>query len=275
MSAVSLAELHALAYGEQDKMLAIARDAHPTYSLVLHSHLETILPCREGKIVELLPAGQFGKGIANIRLQGNWSSAYIRIGGHPICSTFSATNPTGFFMTENGNCIPSFPYQAVHLDLRFHNDNMPVTVTYDIVETIKINYDTCMRFPIRSTQYAGTEPAMGRSFCKIKLPFEHPIKEICLKASFPIQSPTFQFSIYDSGTHLYSTPPKQLMLIKKNEDDTLWALDLHEHTFNFSCMPEAALLIENTNPDTMFDAWCTSLHTISIVDGIARIEFEH
>ena len=274
MTTISLAELHSLAYGAQDKMLAIAHDRHPTYTSILHSHSEIIHPCRGGKIIELLPAGQFGKGIANIRLHGNWQRAHIRIGGHYICSTYLATDQNGFYMTSNNNCIPSFPYQAVHLQIGFHEGDAPVTVTYDIVETIKIDYDACMRFPIRSIQYIGPHINENLSSYKINLPFEHPVEEICLKASSPIQFPKFQMSIYDIDTYFCSTPYKPIELVKKNGDDTLWTLDLHEHTLNFSRMPEVALLIENIRPDTMLDAWCTSLHIISIVGGILHIEFE-
>lgn len=263
MSTDSLAEFHELTYGEQDKVIATRRfNSPPTYTSILQSRTLTIPCSNKDKLIELIPTGQQGIGVANIGLQGNWRSAHLLLGGKYVSATYANTGHNGFLMTDCSNCIPSLPFQTVHLEVRAGSGEEPFTVTYDIVETHCIDRSHCRCFPFRSIQYAG-EDVIINTVSKHKVGFDHPVERLFVRTAEPIGSAVLQLCVNDRTSYV--------SLVKK--EDTLWELNCSEHTINFSRLHQSVIIIEGGTPGRNIDIWCTSIHILHIVGGVVEMAF--
>ena len=202
------------------------------------------------------------KGIANIRVEGDYEYVSLDIGGQSIDRLYKVFHDNQMVNFKREKCCIPF--------LRDHNieiicKNGTATITYDLVSIS--NGDKKYDYVYYSHSYCGPEVISTRTR-SISLCFNNMVKKLIVTCENPIASislipyPDDETDETDE-TDAPDAPVLDLDFTKINEN--LWELDFGNTHVNFSRIDNAKLYVSSLTPTTIYPT------ALSICMGISMV----
>ncbi len=217
------------AYFEEDKHIKLQQ---PKYTTVIETRSFT--SSQEKPYFRVNVEDKKG-GIANIRIEGNWTSATFEIGGQSITTIYKEMNTNTFLITDNGYCVPFAKHHRVAIDVR----GTDITVTYDLVSCdYDSEEDKMLEFLYISLASNYLSDFFSNQF---EVRFDHPARKIIAKFEKKLEQQVFLRLNDDIKNHI---PFSKV-------SDTEYVIDFRK-TINFTNVKKAEIILNGECDNRVF-----------------------
>lgn len=192
-----------------------------------------------------------GKGITNLKIEGDWESLEVVIGGQLVDKIYKIWECNSPYILQAPYYIPFLEHHSIDICV---SHNKQYTLTYDIVSVshscalLEKNKDkdkeyanTGYEFVFKTLNFTGFQD-IESDIQYTYIPFNHPIERLVVYCDNPVDYIKF---LYNKKTNL------SLTLSFQKINDKKWELDFGEQTVNFSRIERPYIEICSSTKNTI------------------------
>jgi len=260
--------LHDITFGIQNEYIE-----KTNYKPLQYDFIETCTVSDNKPVVRFILSPELkGKGITNLKIDGDWESLEVVIGGQLVDKIYKIWECNSPYILQAPYCIPFLEHHSIDICV---SHNKQYTLTYDIVsvshpcvlskkECSNTRYDFVFNFLI-FTGFEEIESDIQYTY----IPFNNLIERLVVYCDNPVDYIKFHYG----NIKFFNDKKNPLFTLSFQKiNDTKWELDFGEQTVNFSRIERPFLEIRSFTKN-IIGVFAVAKNIAIIKNGLFRLGF--